>query len=302
MLGLAVPQLGVLADPRLSIEVAKAAEEMGYDSLWVGDRLLNPTRPTTPYPGGDGTIPPQHRRCLDPLTVLTAVATATSRVRLGTSTLNAFWTPPVVLARSLTTIGLLSEGRLDVGLGIGWSADEYAATGIPWRGRGERLEETLDILDLVWGESDVIRHEGRLWTIPESVIGSKPVQRPAVLLGGFSPAALERIGRRGDGWLAAALPLPMLTRAWRGIQRHAESIGRDPAKLRLIVRVNPRITPEPVPDEQVPSRGTPEQIAGYLTEAVTTLDAEPLIDLHYSTENPADYLAVAGDFRKLIHT
>ena len=295
-IGLAVPQYGRFADPGLAADVARAAEETGYDGLWVGDRLLTPVAPRSRYPGGDGTIPAEHRVFLDPLTMLTHVAGVTRRVRLGGSTLNAFWMPPVVLARALTGINVVSAGRLDVGLGLGWSADEYQAVGVPWSGRGARLEETLDILEKLWGDEPSVRHDGTLWTVPESVVAPKPVQRPRppLLLGGFSRAALERVGRRGDGWLAGGAPLPMLRGAWQAVRGHAERAGRDPGALRLVLRVNPVITGEPAAPERVPGRGTLDQVADYLAEAVTALGAEPLFDPHFAARDGDHYRELAA--------
>ncbi|MFJ9519882.1 TIGR03619 family F420-dependent LLM class oxidoreductase [Kitasatospora sp. NPDC101801] len=302
-LGLAVPQYGRFADPRLSAQVSAVAEEIGYHSLWVGDRLLTPVAPITPYPGGDGTFPAEHQVFLDPLTTLTVAAGATERVRLGSSTLNAFWQPPVVLARALTAIDLVSAGRLDVGLGLGWSADEYLAAGVPWQGRGARLEETLDILERVWAGTGTVRHSGPLWTVPESVMLPKPAQRPRppLLLGGFGDAALARVGRRADGWLAGPLPVPPVARMWRTVRQHAEEAGRDPDALRLVLRVNPEITAEPVPDDQVPRRGTLDQLVDHLTVAIVTTGAEPLVDLHFAAQDADHYADLADALYHLLH-
>ena len=150
-IGLNLPHYGALTSPEAVTEVSRAAETLGYDSLWTGDRLLSPLVPRDRYPGGDGTMPAEMTTYLDPLTALAFAAAGTERIRLGTSTLNAPWYPPVLLARTLTTIDVLSRGRLEVGLGLGWSRDEYTATGVPWRGRGARLEEIIDVLVAVMG-------------------------------------------------------------------------------------------------------------------------------------------------------
>ncbi|MFE9426595.1 TIGR03619 family F420-dependent LLM class oxidoreductase [Kitasatospora sp. NPDC006697] len=296
-IGLSIPQYGRFADPELAAEVSASAELIGYDSLWVGDRLLVAAAPRSRYPGGDGTAPAEQQVFLDPLTILTVAATATSRVRLGSSALNALWQPPVLLARTLTTLDRVSGGRLDVGLGLGWSRDEYQAAGVPWAGRGARLEETLDVLERVWAEGDLVEHQGAVWTVPPSVVRPKPVQRPRppLLLGGFSAATLARVGRRADGWLGAALPVPVLRQMWRSVQQHAEQAGRDPEALRLVVRVNPVLTAEPAPENQVPQRGTFGQLLGYLTHLVGALGAELLVDLHYAAGDAEEYLALAGD-------
>ena len=291
-LGLALPQYGSFTEPRQALEVAIAAEALGYDSLWVGDRIMIPEQPRDRYPGGDGSIPPGYRVFLDPLVTLTIAAGVTERVRLSSSTLNALWTPPIMLARSLASLDRFSAGRLDIGLGLGWSRDEYQAVGVPWAGRGARLEETLDVFDAVWADGDVIEHTGKLWTVPAGAIGSKPVQRPRppILLAGFSPAALERVGRRGDGWLGVGLPVPVLTGAWTTICAAAAAAGRDASALRLTVRTNPIFTETPAAADAVPRSGTFEQFIDYVRAAGDAGVDELMIDLQQTTTTTAELL------------
>lgn len=290
--GLALPQYGTFADPRLTVDVARKAEALGYDSLWVGDRLMVPEQPRDRYPGGDGTIPPMYRAFLDPIVLLTAAAAVTGSVRLGTSTLNALWTPPVVLARTLATLDAFSDGRLDVGIGLGWSRDEYQAAGVPWAGRGARLDETLDLLEALWAEGGRVEHTGPRWTVPAGTVEAKPVQRPRppLLLGGFAPAALERIGRRGDGWLGTMLPIPRLIGIRDTVAGHAAAAGRDPAGLRLVLRLNPVFTATPAAAAQVPRTGTVEQFSGYVRAAAEAGVSEVLVDLQHTATDVAELL------------
>ena len=293
-LGLAVPQYGAFARPDAIRRVARAAEEMGFHSLWVGDRILTPVRPRDRYPSRDGGMPEQYRTFLDPLTVLTVAAEATERVRLGTSTLNALWYPPVVMARTLTTLDLVSGGRLDVGIGLGWARDEYQAAGVPWEGRGRRLEEWLDVVEAVWAGNPVA-HEGPHYAVPESHIAPKPVQRPhpPLLLAGFSPRSLARVGRRADGWLPVAMPLPALARAWRAIQEAAEAAGRDPARLRRPLRINATLVSEPT-DGGRPGHGTVAQLADYVLAAAAEGVSEVFVDLQQTTTEVDEMLEHAA--------
>lgn len=294
--GLALPQYGSFTDPRAAIEVAPAAEAMGYDSLWVGDRLIVPQRPSNPYPGSSDGVPPrQHSRLLDPLIMLTVAATVTERVRLGASTLNALLHPPVLLARSLATLDQVSTGRLDIGIGLNWSSDEYQAVGVPWAGRGDRLEETLDILDTIWRD-EVFEHTGQLWSVPRSTVTVRPVQRPRppVLLGGFGPATLKRVGRRADGWLGVALPIPALVRARKLVRASADRAGRDPEALRMVIRINPVLTAVPA-EATSNERGTVEQLVGYIRATAEVGVHEVLIDLHLTTTSPAELLERAAE-------
>ncbi len=118
-------------------------------------------------------MPRVYENHMDPLAALTFAAAHTSRLRLGTSTLNGLWVPPLILARELTTLDVLSGGRLEAGFGLGSMPEEYAAVNVAWKGRGARLEETLDILDKYW-TSDEFSHAGPLFTIPQTVVGLKP--------------------------------------------------------------------------------------------------------------------------------
>ncbi|MGI5232282.1 TIGR03619 family F420-dependent LLM class oxidoreductase [Actinoallomurus sp. CA-142502] len=295
--GVALSQYGAFARRDAVIEVARAAEALGFDSLWTGDRILDPVHPRDRYPGSaDGRMPAEYTTFLDPLTVLTAAAAVTERVRLGTSTLNAPWYSPVLLARSLTTLDVLSEGRLDVGLGLGWSSDEYAAAGVPWARRGARLEEIIDVLERIWAD-DPVTYESGSFSVPESRIEPKPVQRPRppIYLGGYSSAALGRIGRRADGWLAGGVPLPVLTPMWDAVRRAAEDAGRDPDSLRMMLRINPRITDEPAAADLVPRTGTIEQIAEY---ARSTGAYEVFTDFQQTTGDLTRMLDLAGRFRE----
>jgi probable F420-dependent oxidoreductase len=242
-LGFALPQFGALAAYGDQIgRFAAEAERLGARSLWVGDRLIAPVHPVVGYSGGS-TIPPEFRSVLDPFALLTVAATATRTAALGFNVLNFPWYAPAMLARSLTTIDIVSGGRLVPGFGIGWSSDEYQAAGIPWQARGARLDEGLDVLEKLWGASPAV-HEGPLYTLPETYADLRPVQqpRPPIYLGGTTEAALRRIGRRADGWLPAGRLPGFLTPdriiAQREIiQTAARAAGR-PEDLPTVLRVN----------------------------------------------------------------
>lgn len=296
-IGLAVPQYGVFARLSSVLTVAREAEAMGFDSLWAGDRLMTPLQPKDRYPGGDGRIPEAHRVFLDPFAVLSVAASATSAVRLGTSALNACWYPPVVLARSLTTIDHLSGGRLEAGFGLGWSSDEYAAAGVPWKDRARRYEAVLDALETIW-TSDPVTFEHDLWTIAPSHIEPKPARRPPILLAGFTESALRRVGRRADGWLTASLPVPVLTAMWQTVCRSAEEAGRDPGALRMILRANPIVTDDGTP----PRSGTVAELSDYFATVAAAGVDEIILDLQHTATSDQHLLDLAGRFRDHLST
>jgi probable F420-dependent oxidoreductase len=245
VLGFAVPQFGQSAhlDPGELARFASTAEQLGADSLWVGDRLLAAVNPTVGY-GGKDTIPEQFRANLDPFIALTVAATATTTARLGSSVFVAPWYPPAQLARQLTSIDVISGGRLLPGFGIGWSPEEYQAAGAPFHRRGAQLDELLDALDALW-TANPARHDGERWTVGESWVDLKPVQRPRppVYLGAFTAPGLKRVGERADGWMAGVsvpdvVSLEMLNWQRRTIDDAARAAGRDPSAIHTYVRVN----------------------------------------------------------------
>jgi probable F420-dependent oxidoreductase len=261
--GVNLPQIGRLADPLAVRELAVAAEQAGYSGLWALDRLLAPVRPRTPYPASpDGVLPAGFATVLDPITALTLAAAVTDRIRVGTSVLVAPWYPPVVLARSLTTLDHVSGGRLDVGLGQGWSADEYEATAVPPRHLAARLDELLDVLDAVWGP-DPVAHTGARVRIAPARIGLKPVQRPRppLLLAGYTPAGLDRVARRADAWNPAALPVDALAPMWRAVRDLAGGHGRDPDTLELVVRANITLSDQDLGADRASYVGSVAQVA-----------------------------------------
>jgi len=203
--------------------VAKRAEDLGFDSLWVLDRMLWPVSPRAPYPIDDGSLPVKYKNVLDPLETLTFAAAHTRRVVLGTSVLNLPWYNPVVLARQLTTLDILSGGRLRVGFGIGWSPDEYEAAGATWEERGKRADELIKALKKIW-TTDPVEFHGKYYRIPKSVIGPKPVQKPhpPTYMAAFTPSALKRVATEANGWFPVGIPLGGIGPMFDGIKSMAK--------------------------------------------------------------------------------
>jgi probable F420-dependent oxidoreductase len=295
--GLAVPQVGALADPAAVRAVAMAADRGGYASLWALDRVLAPVAPRTPYPASpDGRLPPEQRAVLDPIGVLTLTAAVTERIRIGTNVLVGPWYPPVLLARSLATLDRISAGRLDVGLGLGWSRDEYEAVGVPQRRLAGRAEELLDVLDVAWRD-EVVAYKGERVAIAPSTIGVKPVQRPRppILLAAYTPAGLERIARRADGWTPAGLPVAAVAPMWGTLCAMTAEHGRDPDALSLVVRANVKLTDQPLGDDRPSYWGSCEQVADDLAATRAAGAHEVVLDLHSNAQTASELLDLAGD-------
>jgi probable F420-dependent oxidoreductase len=232
-LGFAVPISGSWATAANTVELAKRAEELGYSSLWTFQRLLSPLDAD-----GQPQLAPQYRSVHDPLALLAHLAAVTTKPRLGVAIVNMPYYAPIVLAKLLTTIDHLSNGRLDAGLGIGWSPDEFAAVGTPQERRGARAEDYLRCLRAIWTD-DVVEYHGEFYDVPRSRVDPKPIQRPhpPILLGGAAPAALRRAGRESAGWISSSrADLSAITDAIATVRRGAEDAGKDPTSLRFVCR------------------------------------------------------------------
>ena len=228
-IGFGAPVAGAWATPGYLTAFARRAEDAGYASLWSFQRLL--------VPEGSG-MEPVYRSVLDPMVALGYVAASTSRIRLGVAVVNLPFVSPTVLAKQATTVDVLSGGRLDLGLGIGWMPEEFAATGASTARRGARTEEYLAVLRTLWAD-EVSSLEGEFYTIPAGRQDPRPVQKPGppVLLGGMSRPAMERAGRIADGWITSSrADLSQIGEAVAVIREAASAAGRDPEAVRIVCR------------------------------------------------------------------
>ena len=259
--GFALPQIGSLVGPEALVTVAKRAEDLGFDSLWVLDRILWPVDPRAPYPIGDGSLPFQYKHVLDPVETLMFAAAQTSRIALATGVLNLPWYNPVLLARRLTTLDVLSRGRLRVGFGIGWSPDEYEAAGAPWQDRGKRADESIEVLKKIW-TTDPVEFQGKHYRIAKSFIGPKPVQKPhpPMYMAAFTPSAMKRVAAEAHAWLPVGIPLTGIGAMFEAIKNMAKEAGRDPSALELIVTAGVEIHKRPIEKERIEFTGSLEQI------------------------------------------
>ena len=276
-LGFGLPVSGSWATPGNVSAVARRAEELGYGSLWSFQRVAVPV---------DEDYGPQYRSVLDPVVALGFAAAVTSGVRLGTAIINAPYVAPAVLAKQLATVDVLSDGRLDVGLGLGWAPHEFAVVGAPWERRGARLTEYVACLRALWAD-DPVSFTGEFFDVPPSRIQPKPVQRPAppILLGGSADAALRRAGRIADGWISASRhDLTAVSAAVGTIRGAAEQAGRDPAAIRIIVRGVVQLGDDVrrKDGERRPLTGTAEQIRDDLGGLHGAGVTEVFLDLNFT--------------------
>ncbi|MCS0493666.1 LLM class flavin-dependent oxidoreductase [Ancylobacter mangrovi] len=220
-----------MPDAGALIDYGVRMEDLGFESLWVWDHILLGTDPNFPI--------------IDSLSLLTAVAARTKTIKIGTGVLVLPLRNPVTLAKQLSSIDLISNGRLMLGAAVGWYKREFDAVGIPYERRGKIMDRNLDILKKLWTEDSVTGEWDEL-NLRNAVMFPKPVQKPhpPILIGGYVDVVLKRVAKRGDGWLTYFYTPEGYNEAWAKISAYAEEEGRDPASLyslnQLPIYVGPR--------------------------------------------------------------
>jgi probable F420-dependent oxidoreductase len=273
--GVHLPHLGRQASGAALRDFAREAEALGFDSGWVSDHIAWPAEVASRYPYTEsGDFPaPFGVPWLDPLGTLLFTAACTERLRLGTTVLILGYRPPVQTAKLLATLDSLSDGRLILGVGVGWMREEFEALGMPFDHRGARADEQLEIFEALFTQESPA-YEGRFYRFPAIGFQPKPPQgHVPVWVGGNTEPAFRRVTRYGDGFHAAFTPLPELEQHWARVRALCEQQGRDPAGVVLSARVylDPAGTARP----DVSLAGGPEQmaeqIAGYAAIGVSHL-------------------------------
>lgn len=296
-LGLCLPNHLPGLTPTTIADFARKAEALGFAALWTIDRVAYDN--------------------LEPLTTLAAAASVTSKVRLGTSVMLLPLRDPVLTAKIIASLDLLSGGRVTVGIGIGSRPDDFAATRIPFNERGARVGEAIELMKKLWS-AKAVSHKGRFYQVENLTVGPAPIQKPhpPLWMGGSNPKALERVGRLADGYIAGATGPEGFKKNWGLVQDSARRAGRDPGaiaraalvhtcvdldKARAVQTTTAAITRyygRMLFDiEKVLAVGTPEQCAGRLREyydagaehiIITPVTADPrMLDLFAQKVMPA---------------
>ncbi len=263
-IGFSLPHMGGIATAENIAYAARFGETEGFDSLWVIDRILWPSEPQTPYPPSpDGSWPEVYQNVIDPIETLTYVAGITQTIKLATGIIDMLYQNPLILANRLAALDNLSKGRLQLGLGLGHSKDEFQAAGVPFENKGERADEFLQVLNKVWYD-DVVEHKGKFYSIPKSVIGPKPYQEKIpIYLAGFAPNALRRIISSGaNGWVGIPqLDLDGFKTGQEQLRKEAQAQGRDPQSIEFPVLLFPEVSESDLGAERQSMNGSIEQIA-----------------------------------------
>jgi probable F420-dependent oxidoreductase len=226
--------------PKNAVDVAQAAEETGFESIWTVDHVVVPRGYKSSYPYGDtGRMGDgsEDMQLPDPLIYMAFIASVTKTIRLATGILIVPQRNPVVTAKQIATLDHLSGGRVDIGIGVGWLEEEFNALGVPFAQRGKRTDECIAAMRALWSE-EVAEYHGDfvdfdpIYCRPQPVNGSVPI-----IVGGHSVAAAKRAGRLGDGFFPArGAPLDL----FEIVRQTAREHGRDPSKIEFTV---------PIPDD-----------------------------------------------------
>jgi alkanesulfonate monooxygenase len=211
----AFPQM---PDARELVEYGVRMEALGFDSLWVWDHILLGVDPHFPI--------------IDSLSLLTAVGARTKKIKLGTGILVLPLRNPVLLAKQLSSMDLLTQGRLLLGMASGWYKREFDSVGVPFEKRGKIMDESLAIMSRLWTE-DLVAWESPPYHMKAGVMFPKPQQRPRppILIGGYVDRVLKRAAVAADGWLTYFYTPASFTKSWKKVCDFAAEAGKDPATL-----------------------------------------------------------------------
>jgi probable F420-dependent oxidoreductase len=235
---------GSCADPDVQRRVALAAEEVGFESVWTGEHVALPVE-------GNPVATPAETPFLDSVVALTRVATLTSRLRLGTGILVLPHHNPILVAKTLATLDVLSGGRVIAGFAAGYAEPEFRALGVRFDRRGAITDEYLRAIRALW-TSEEPAFEGRFARFAGIRFEPKPVQRPhpPIVIGGTAPAALTRAAREGDGWYGFALTVAQTVPIVAELTRLRRTLGREAAPFEISLTTFEKLTPDVVAEAE----------------------------------------------------
>ncbi len=263
--------------PIACIDVAQAAEDLGFDSVWTNDHIVVPTQIESRYPYNDlGEFPaPSTIQCFEPLAVMCALAEATQSVEIGCSVLVIPYRHPAVVAKMLAAADQISGGRIVLGAGVGWMREEFEALGLPevnYRRRGAVTNEYLRAMREIWNNPGPCSFHGQFVEFENVGAYPKPVPREdggtiPIVIGGNGINAWRRASRYGDGFHAAFQSVENMAVEVEGVRRACERDRRDPEELEIQLLQAMRPSTTPLDQEDRPLlHGSPDQIASDLLD------------------------------------
>lgn len=238
-------QSASFSEPEQLIEIAKLAEQVGFDGLLMSDHLFFPGKLESKYPyspDGDPGFTPE-TPWPEPFAAIAAMAAVTRRLRFATLVYILPLRNPLEVAKSTATLDLLSDGRFVLGVGAGWMKEEFDQLGVDFRTRGARFDESIDVLRTLWS-GGMVEHHGRFFDFARLQMSPKPKRSVPIYVGGASDAALRRTAQRGDGWLGNGSDPEEASRILAELARLRREAGREKLPFEAVV---PLTTP-PDPD------------------------------------------------------
>ncbi|MDH4362475.1 MAG: LLM class F420-dependent oxidoreductase [Acidimicrobiia bacterium] len=265
--------------PAFLAKAARAAEERGFHSVWVGEHVVLFDSYAKEYPYAEtGEFPVSGEAGMaEPFTTLAWLAGQTSTIRLGTGVILVPQRNPLYTAEEVANVDWLSGGRFDFGIGVGWQREEFEALQVPWEHRGARCDEYIEVMRRLWEDSES-SHEGRFWTLPPSRAFPKPVQtpHPPIHVGGESDVAIRRVVRLGADWLPFNVSPELLTERRTRLAELLDGTGRDIGDVHITASPN-RDSARPELSEAFAEAGA-NQLLVHLRRRVTVDDVESTLD------------------------
>lgn len=227
--GYSIPSNQGFTDVHELVDLAASAERLGFDSVWASEHLFHSSYIAERL---------DNRPYYEPLTILTAVAAVTSKVRLGTSVLVLPWHDPPRLGKTVATLDHLSNGRVSLGIGVAMTEDEFENLGVDFKTRGKRTDDLLGALKALWTE-ETPQYSGPFYSYSGQKFSPKPKQSPypPILVGGGSKAALRRTARFGDGWHALRKTPAQIREAMADLGAMMDAAGRNISDLHISINL-----------------------------------------------------------------
>jgi probable F420-dependent oxidoreductase len=226
--------LGAL-NSHFHVDATDEAERLGYESVWLPEHLVLPVRMSrSPHPGDEHPPVPPTTPVFDAFAYLGFLAGRTRHVRLGTHVYNLGLRHPFISARAVQTLDVLSDGRVEFGIGASWLEEEWRAVGLDFDTRGRRVDEAIDVCKRLWTEPEVA-YDGEFFRFDAVAFEPKPMQQPwpPILIGGESGAALRRAARAGDGWIGMSHTFESAAGQIARLRELHSEYGRDAASFQI---------------------------------------------------------------------
>lgn len=297
--GYSIPSNQGFEDVHELVQLAAMAEAQGFDSVWASEHLFHSSYIAERL---------GNRPYFEPLTILTAVAGVTTSVRLGTSVLVLPWHDPARLAKTVATLDHLSNGRVDLGIGVAVTQDEFENLGVDFKSRGRRTNDALAAMTALWTQ-ETPTHAGEFYNYARLKFSPKPKQAPypPIHVGGTSDVALRRTAKYGDGWHALRQSPNQIREALVRLRELTEAQGRDPARIKVSMSIPVAFGMAPSsrpPEEQTSLKGEAQDIANTIRAYRDAGVQEIVMSLgsRVQTEHAGMLARMSGEVRPLLST